>query len=41
MGSLIVVVSILGQYCTLLIDVSDTLNGSNNNNDNRIVVHII
>jgi len=41
MGSLIVVVPTLGQYCTQLIDVLDTLNGSNSNGDNRNVVDII
>jgi len=34
MGSLV-------EYCTPLIDVSDMLNGSNNNGDNRDVVDII
>ena len=41
MGSLIVVMAILGQYCTPSIDVLNALNRSNNNGDNRDVVDII
>jgi len=41
MGLLIVVVAMLGQYCTPLLNVSDTLNGSNNNGDYTNMVDII
>ena len=41
MGSLIAIVAIFGQYCSLLIDVSDMLIGSNNNSDKRDLVDII